>query len=1033
MEAQDADIRPPRRFRKRRIFGAALLLLLILLAIAWAQRFKLADDLIRSQLRETGVRASYEIDEIGFRTERLKNVVLGDPANPDLTARVVEIEVAIGFGTPTIRAVRAEGVRLRGRLVDGKLSFGELDKFADPASKEPFALPDMIVALKDAILSLATPWGGVGVSLDGKGHARRAFDGRLIVRAPKLASGDCEANGLAFSGALRVRASQPEIEGPLSAVAARCAGQDMSVASATLDGKVRMSDRFDNWVGDMAFAANSAALAGQSLSRPAGKLSFFGDAKRTNFDMALDKAGYRGGALAVGALSGHAKGRISFGDGGVAVSAQGDARFANAAVPPSMLAGLDGLVRGTAATPVGPVVAKLQPALQRALRSFDGIVSYDASFGGAKAGFVQLQGLSLAAKSGAQITQSGPLTFADGRLTSPVSLSLYGGGLPDAKLALRKQGRGYAGSLALAPYAAGQARIAIPDLTFSGDMRSGWRFAGNASLSGPLLGGWLEGLSLPVDGRYTNGAFSMLGGCRQVRFARFQTGSLDLPAQSMQACADGDAILRAAPGGTRFAFTSPTLRGQGSLGGSPLAFAASTVRFDVSEGFTASNVSVDLGRADSLTQFDLAQLGGRFSGGGIAGTLEGGAARIGIVPLLIDAASGNWRWQNSILTLDGNASVSDAEQVDRFKTLAIPSMQIALENSIVSAIGYLAEPQSGIRVADVDIRHELNSATGRALLAVENLTFGDRLQPSDLTALTVGAIANVEGAVSGDGIIEWDGSTVRSRGKFETQNLDFAAAFGPVTGLSTEVNFTDLLGLETAPSQIARIAVVNPGIPAFDGKLDYRLLPDQRVQIEGGRWPFYGGELILEPTIIDFDVEAQRLLTFQLVGLDAEKFLASYELENLRVTGVFDGTLPMVFDQDGGRIVGGTLVSRPGGGEVSYLGQLSYEEMGTFANFAFEALRSIRFAEMQIGVNGNIGGEVVTEVRFRGLQQGSEARRNYITQQLAKLPIQFNVRIEAEFLSLIGSLRALYDADYAAERYGSLIKVEPPVTGEEQP
>jgi hypothetical protein len=142
----------------------------------------------------------------------------------------------------------------------------------------------------------------------------------------------------------------------------------------------------------------------------------------------------------------------------------------------------------------------------------------------------------------------------------------------------------------------------------------------------------------------------------------------------------------------------------------------------------------------------------------------------------------------------------------------------------------------------------------------------------------------------------------------------------------------------------------------------------------------------------------------------------------------------MVFDRDGGRIVGGWLVSRPGGGEVSYLGQLSYENMGVFANYAFEALRSIRFDEMQIGVNGNIGGEVVTEVRFRGLQQGRLGKRNYITSQLAKLPIQFNVRIEAEFLQLIGSLRALYDAEYAAQRYKGYLEIPPPpITGEEEP
>jgi translocation and assembly module TamB len=1033
MDALEADIPPVRRIKKRHIFGGILVLLALLLAFAWMQRFKLADDLIRDQLRDANVRASYDIDEIGFRTERLKNLVLGDPANPDLTARVVEIDVAIGFGAPTIRAVRADGVRLRGRVVDGKLSFGELDKFTDPASKEPFELPNFPIRLKDTLLSLATPWGGVGVALDGSGHARNSFDGRLIVRAPRLAARDCDAAALRFDGTLATRSGQPQLNGPWAAQSLNCAQQGLSVAAPALKGKLKLSPQFDNWDGELGFSANAFRLSGQLLQQPAGRMSFFGDAKRTEFDLALAKAGYRGGGLAIGNLSGGAKGRLAMGEDGVAISARGDARISGGSVAPSILAGLDGIARGTVGTPVGPIMAGLQPAMKNALRSFDGSLAYDLSSGGGKATFIEMTGLSLTSKSGAQITQAGRLALSNGRLTGPVSLSLAGGGLPDAELDLRQAGRGWAGTLALAPYARGGASISLPQLAFTNGPGNAWRFNGQALLSGPLMGGRIEGLSLPVDGSITGSRFAMLSGCKDIRFTRFQTGALTLPGQTFRACAEEGSILSVGGGETRLVFRSANVAGRGSLGSTPLAFQGANVRFDLDSGFSTSNVSVDLGSADALTQFTMARLAGSFAGSGINGMLEGGAGQIGNVPLLIDAANGNWAWNNGVLTFDGMAQVSDAEQVDRFKTLNIPSMQVALENGIITTIGQLAEPKTGITVADVDIRHELSSATGRALLAVENLTFNDRLQPEMLTPLTLGAIANVEGNISGDGIIEWNRDGVRSRGKFGTSALDFAAAFGPVTGLATEVNFTDLLGMETAPSQLARLAVVNPGVPAFDGKLQYRLLPDQKVQIEGGRWPFYGGELILEPTVLDFDVQAKRELTFRMVGLDAEKFLAGYELENLRVSGVFDGTLPMVFDQEGGRIVGGWLVSRPGGGEVSYLGQLSYEEMGAFANFAFEALRSIRFNEMQIGVDGNIGGEVVTEVRFRGLQQGSIAQRNFITKQLAKLPIQFNVRIEAEFLSLIGGLRALYDAEYAAQRYKGMLDAQLPPAEEETP
>ena len=1034
MDAQEVETPSVRRFKKRRIFGAALLLLLVLLSIAWWQRYRLADYFVRDQITSRDIAATYEIDEIGLRTQRLKNVVLGDPANPDLTAKEVEVDIIIGFGTPTIRAVRASGVRLRGQYFGDRLSFGELDKFMDPKSTEPFAFPDFSLQLKDALLSLATPWGGIGASLEGSGHLRNRFDGQLVVRSPKLDGGGCLAALPRFDGAIRIRDSQPELDGPLAAARLDCKAQGISLAAPAVKGKVKLSKSFDNWVGDLGFAAKTARLLGEQLNVPAGKLSFFGDKKRTEFDLALVKAGYRGSSLAVNKLTGNADGNVGFGDGGVTVSARGDAQIGGGSVPASMLAGISGIARGTKSTPVGPIMAGLEPALRNALRSFNGQLGFDFASGPERASNLAVNDLSLSSQSGARISQFGPLTLAGGRLTGPLSLSLSGGGLPNANLELRQQGFGWAGTLALSPYATGGASISLPKLAFTGGSGGPWRFNGQATLTGPLMGGRIEGLSLPVDGSYGGGRFSMLTGCRDVRFTRFQTGALTLPATSFQACAQNGPILQVAGGETRMVFTSPKVAGRGSLGSTPLAFAGGNVRFDLDSGFAASNVSVDLGPPDALTQFNMASLSGRFTGGsGLSGTLEGGAGQIGNVPLLIEAANGNWDWNNSVLTLDGMANVSDAEQVDRFKTMAVPNMQIALENSIITAIGYLAEPKTGIRVADVDIRHELNSSTGRALLAVDGLVFGDRLQPEMLTPLTLGAIANVEGSVSGDGIIEWDGKGVRSRGKFGTQNIDFAAAFGPVTGLSTEVNFTDLLRMETAPGQIAKIAVVNPGVPAFDGRLEYRLLPDQKVQIEGGRWPVYGGELILEPTILDFDISAKRLLTFRLVGLDAEKFLAGYDLENLRVSGVFDGTLPMVFDAEGGRIVGGSLTSRPGGGEVSYLGQLSYEEMGTFANFAFEALRSIKFEEMQIGVEGNIAGEVVTQVKFRGLQQGSGAKRNFITKQLAKLPLEFNVRIEAEFLTLIGSLRALYDAEYAAERYKGYFDTPTVVAGEEQP
>ena len=51
-----------------------------------------------------------------------------------------------------------------------------------------------------------------------------------------------------------------------------------------------------------------------------------------------------------------------------------------------------------------------------------------------------------------------------------------------------------------------------------------------------------------------------------------------------------------------------------------------------------------------------------------------GAGQIGNVPLLMNDASGDWRYADAILTLNGRLGVTDAAQVDRFKPMIVPDM-----------------------------------------------------------------------------------------------------------------------------------------------------------------------------------------------------------------------------------------------------------------------------------------------------------------------------------------------------------------------
>ena len=85
----------------------------------------------------------------------------------------------------------------------------------------------------------------------------------------------------------------------------------------------------------------------------------------------------------------------------------------------------------------------------------------------------------------------------------------------------------------------------------------------------------------------------------------------------------------------------------------------------------------------------------------------------------------------------------------------------------------------------------------------------------------------------------------------------------------------------------------------LDGNISYQLQPDYHVAIEGARWPFSGGILDLEPTVLDFSRESTKYLTFKVTGLDAARFIEQMEFSNIAATGTFYGIIPMQFGEDG--------------------------------------------------------------------------------------------------------------------------------------
>lgn len=1006
-------VRQRRRIKKRWLTGAALA---VLVGGLWLAREPIADRFVREQLDSLGVPATYDIEEIGFRTERISNVVIGDPKRPDLTAKVVEISLGYGWSGPYVSTITADGVRLYGRFADGRLSLGALDKFRDPTSTDPFALPDLSAVLTDARARVETPWGNVGATLNGRGHLQRDFSGTLALVAPTIDAGGCRGDAISFYGPLTVRSLKPRLQGALRGRELRCAGESVVAGAPQVAIDVTLGADMLSWEGK-ADAALVSLIAGPARAERVALLAGFkGNADKTALTFDGEAQRLSGPEFAASRVDIDATGEV----GKAAPKLKGSIGFARASASAALRQRIAASAKGLAGSPVGPLGSKASGAVARMLGDLGGKADF-ALAGEGKTARIELIGLDLVSESGARLTGG-----ADSRIgylfaaAAPAFVvqgqwAFGGGGLPEGTLDLDRRADGTLSGLArIEPYVAEGSRLALAPVRFSGGAGGMMRFATVAELSGPLAGGRVERLRVPIDGVLApTGALALSGGCTRIAADRIDVSGFRLAGPAVDLCSRaGQPLLAAGPDGLRGQIRMPRLALRGTSGTSPFSLASGAGEFDLTTmRWSLAGADVRLGEGDGVTRFSAERITGASTPKGLAGDLVGAAGKIGAVPLDMSEIGGRWTWTGGVLGLDGSIVVTDAlpEPDARFFPLISTNAALRFADGRIDATAGFAERRSGAHVLDTVIRHELGSGTGFADLKVLELRFGDTFQPDQLTRLALGVVANVQGSVVGDGRIDWSPAGVTSRGTFATANSNLAAAFGPVTGATTTLTFDDLIGLHSAPNQKVRLAELNPGIPVKDGEIEYQLLGDNRVRIQGGSWPFAGGTLELHPTTLNFNADQPRRLTFDLVGVDAAIFLQNFGFENINATGKFDGTLPVEFDGLGGRIVGGRIDARDGGGTLAYVGELTNHDLGVMANFAFGALRSLKYDDLTIILNGDLDGEMVTDIRFGGIGQGEGATQNFITRQVAKLPLVFNIKIQAPFRQLITSAKGFYD------------------------
>lgn len=1003
----------PRRKRWRVTYAVTFALLLGIVFL-WTQRERIADDVLADQLGKYDIPATYKIESISPDRQVLTNIVIGDPDRPDLTIERAVVRLRYGFGLPTIGAAELTGARLFASYRGGKLSLGSLDPLVFADSDQPPGLPDMDLMLVDARALVETDAGPFGVFAEGKGWLPGGFAGRLAATAPRLTAGGCDVDGATLFGAVTTATGQASFSGPVRLARLTCPNSAVVLGASTLELAATASPTFERVDATARAALGGVGFTDASLARMTGDIeaSLTGQGVDARFDLAGQGLAHPQAKLASLTLDGAVRVR----EGSDRITLDGSLAGEGLAAGSGLDQALAGIVAQSEGTLFAPLAAKARAALKQALPGSTLAADFALRRTGAVT-TVTVPSAFVRSASGADLLALSRVRIALGDTALPRfsgNVVTGGAGLPRiAGRMERSPGGQSAFRFRMDEYAAGSSRLSVPQMFVAQARDGSLGFSGTVEASGSLPGGAAQGLRLPVSGSLAaNGAFRVWPRCTEVAFDRLQLASLELDRRRLTLCpGPAGAIVSGQPGALRIAAGVTRLDLTGRLAGTPVRLASGPVGFAWPGAMSARAIDIVLGPPESASRFTVTDVAARLDGARIGGTFTGADVTLAAVPLDIRAADGAWALIDGVLELTGASfRLEDREPDDRFAPLVSRDARLTLADNRIVADALLRNPASDRAVVAARIVHDLGAARGHADLDVAGLTFDKGLQPDMLSDLALGVVANAVGTVTGTGRIDWNPDGVTSSGTFTTDGLDFAAAFGPVRGARGTIRFTDLLNLTTAPDQRLTVASINPGIEVLEGEVAFDVRDGRTLAVSGGRWPFMGGWLVLEPVTMNFGVGEERRYVFRVQGLEAARFVQQMELGNLNATGVFDGVLPIVFDEMGnGRIEGGLLDSRPPGGNVSYLGELTYEDMGAIANFAFAALRSLDYKVMQIRMDGPLTGEIVTRVRFDGVSQGEGTKRNFITRQVAGLPIRFNVNIRAPFYQLITSIRAMYD------------------------
>ena len=307
----------------------------------------------------------------------------------------------------------------------------------------------------------------------------------------------------------------------------------------------------------------------------------------------------------------------------------------------------------------------------------------------------------------------------------------------------------------------------------------------------------------------------------------------------------------------------------------------------------------------------------------------------------------------------------------------------------------------------IDIAYRFKDGAGTADVDISELQFLPKgLQPQYLVSALRGKIAEVEGLVEAKIKLAFAaGQPLQSSGSAKIIDMNFGTLPGPLTGVNTELQFSNMFPLQSQGRQTLTVNKFDPGFPLENGVIEFEMIPDG-VKVYSARWPLGDGFFSLDPFEWLYSNDVNRVV-MRIENVSIGEFLKDVGDGALTATGDIEGTLPIILSGVDVKVEEGELFVKDGG-RVQYLSKqldsiseldgtderaLQAIRQGNYRDAAFEALKDFQYDELRITIDGPLDGAMGVFLKFDGKN----------ADVLNGQPFRFNIGLEGELLNILRS------------------------------